>query len=158
MNKTFLYIVFFFTTYTFSQSLTKEESLEELKNTLQGQIIHYFYGEPCKNHSGSSIVFASKITVNSVKFHYSQIIVEYTYTDKETFKIIKRINMNNDFVIYSNGLFETKKELTSDNITCDDVENLALTFDNNAKPAQERALNILKYLKKFKTKDPFENN
>lgn len=158
----FIFLITFFK-YSNAQSLTKQEGLDALKNTLQGQILHYFFGGFCK-YLASPIVRANEITINSVKYEYSHIVIEYSYSyDNGSKKNIKRIDMTKTFEMYKNGIFETvgksdiKTGISSQYEYFCEESNLVLIFDENAKAAQVRCLKILNYLKKFAEKDPFNN-
>lgn len=135
---------------------TKEQTIEALKDMLNGQIIHYFYGGPCTNDSGSSYMQANKISIKNIKLNYDILQIEYDYTENDGKLVnnLKRINLNNNLIIYENVILESKEQTVD--WKCEGVIGIALPFDKNAKASMEKTLRILNYLKKFIKKSPFE--
>jgi hypothetical protein len=140
----------------YAQSLTKPESLDALKQTLQGQMRHYFYGWPCSNNSGSSYQNANRVTINSLKYEYSQIIIDYTYEAEGGRQIsnTRRISMKNYFVSIDNTIFESKQNYVDVEDKCENLINMAIPFSDDAKAAQERCLRIIDLFKKVCGKRP----
>ena len=139
----------------YAQEPTKEEAITALKDMLKGQMIHYHYGGPCTNNTNSSWTSANSVTIGNIKMDYDMLQIEYTYErDGKIMENIKRVGMNNYFVVKENAILESNQQTVDWN--CEGVIAIAIPFEDDAKASQEKTLKLLNSLKRFVTKPTFD--
>ena len=134
---------------------TQAQTIEVLKDVLNGQIIHLYYGGPCSNNSSISFMSANRITITNIKLNYDILQIEYNFVEGgKLVNNIKRINMNNNLLVYDKAIIESKGQTVD--WQCKGVVGIALAFEENSVGSIEKTLKILNYMKKFITKSPFD--